>query len=292
MNIPTRAGWLIAAAIVLAASASINARLLRAAEAAPDAAAEAGAVFDKLDANHDGQLTADEIPEAKRGLFSRLLRLAGKPADGKLSRDEFVAQLKSLDQPAASDSPASQSATNNSPSKPAQPAKPVEEQPKINPERLFNRLDAKGAGKLSLSDVPLGRQQLFKRLLTIAGKPESGSLTKAEFIKAVDELMAKREGNAKPAETKTSSANSPSTPGTTAKPAVAADGNFDVDQAVKRIVGRSSRSDGKLTKNELPERLQDRFDKIDANQDGLVDADELRAWLTKAKQRVQAANNK
>ena len=55
-----------------------------------------GRLFDKLDANHDGQLTADEIPTAKRGLFERLLRLAGKTPDGRLSRDEFITQLKTL----------------------------------------------------------------------------------------------------------------------------------------------------------------------------------------------------
>src|ERR1700676_1053437 len=66
-----------------------------AADAKP-AGNDAAALFDRLDTNHDGQLTADEIPAEKAGLFTRLLRLAGKPADGKLSRDEFVAQFKAV----------------------------------------------------------------------------------------------------------------------------------------------------------------------------------------------------
>src|SRR5437660_5796871 len=78
-----------------AALAFLVARGAPAADAKP-AANDAAALFDRLDANHDGQLTADEIPAEKAGLFARLLRLAGKPADGKLSRNEFVAQLKAV----------------------------------------------------------------------------------------------------------------------------------------------------------------------------------------------------
>ena len=52
---------------------------------------------------------------------------------------------------------------------------------------------------------------------------------------------------------------------------------------------RSSRPDGKLTKSDLPERMQDRFDKIDTNQDGFVDEAELRTWLTKVKRQLAAA---
>ena len=52
----------------------------------------------------------------------------------------------------------------------------------------------------------------------------------------------------------------------------------------------STRPDGKLTKSDLPERMQSRFDKIDSNQDGLVDEAELRAWLTKVKRQLAAAN--
>src|SRR5207244_4102064 len=51
------------------------------------------ALFEKLDANHDGVLTSDEVPEEQRRLFERLLRQADRNHDGKLSREEFVAGL-------------------------------------------------------------------------------------------------------------------------------------------------------------------------------------------------------
>ncbi len=79
-----------------------SATSLFAADKAPAGVMDPGALFDKLDADHSGVLTADKIPADKRSLFERLLRLAGKPADGQLNRTEFVAQLKSITEPPAS----------------------------------------------------------------------------------------------------------------------------------------------------------------------------------------------
>ena len=118
------------------------------------------ALFDQLDVNHDGKLTADEIPADKKRLFERLLRLAGKSADGHLTRDEFVGLLKGTpqDQPEADTKPAggpkpggatSSATPATSPKKPATAttAKPAEnknkliEQLKANPGKVFDRLD-------------------------------------------------------------------------------------------------------------------------------------------------------
>ena len=120
---------------------------------------------------------------------------------------------------------------------------------------------------------------MFKRLLKIAGKPEGSSLTKDEFIKAFDEVLAKRAGApaAKPGAGAGKNAASPSV-----------GEGFDVDTLVGRLMKLSSRPDGKLTKSDLPERMQARFDKIDTNQDGLVDEAELQSWLTKVKRQLAA----
>ncbi len=61
--------------------------------AAADAAKRHGDLFDKLDANHDGFISADEVPASHKRLFDRLTHRSDKTGDGKLSRDEFIAGM-------------------------------------------------------------------------------------------------------------------------------------------------------------------------------------------------------
>ena len=53
------------------------------------------ALFDQLDANHDGQISPDEIPEEQTSPFRRLLSSADRDGNGRLSRQEFAAGLES-----------------------------------------------------------------------------------------------------------------------------------------------------------------------------------------------------
>ena len=195
-----------------------------------------------------------------------------------MNRAEFVAQLKSITEPPANGIGAASNAGSggSTSSKPA--GADAKKQP--DPAKVFDRFDKNHTGTLTISDVPEARQKLFKRLLKIAGKPEGSSLTKDEFVKAFEEVLAKRAGApaAKPAAGAGKNAAS-ANPGE----------RFDVDSLVGRLMKLSSRPDGKLTKSDLPERMQARFEKIDTNQDGLVDETELRSWLTKVKRQLAAA---
>jgi Ca2+-binding EF-hand superfamily protein len=265
---------------------------VHAAESQPSAkATDPGVLFDRLDTDHKGVLSASQIPADKRSLFERLLRLAGKPADGELTRDEFVAQLKSITEPPAS-VPSSASGASNAADNSSSPKKSAESnsknpqansgRPQFDPDRLFDRWDKNHTGKLTVTDVPQRGQKLFERLLRISNKPADGSLTKPQFVKAANEVFAKRFG-----QSASTNGQSSTTPNRTA----AAPGQaFDVDTLVTRLMQRSSRSDGQLTKSDLPDRLQNRFDKIDTNHDGFVSEAELRAFLEKRMNAIKKAS--
>jgi hypothetical protein len=58
-------------------------------------------------------------------------------------------------------------------------------------------------------------------------------------------------------------------------------GGLSVDQIVDRIMSFDKNKDGKITKDELPERLQNLIEKGDTNKDGALDKDEVKALATK-----------
>ena len=58
-------------------------------------------------------------------------------------------------------------------------------------------------------------------------------------------------------------------------------GGLTVDQIVDRIMSFDKNKDGKITKDELPERLQNLIEKGDTNKDGALDKDEIKALATK-----------
>ncbi len=128
------------------------------------------ALFGQLDANQDGQLSADEIPADRKGLFERLLRNADKNGDGKLSAEEFAAGLKSRERPKPAGGPGGE----------GRPA----------PERMFKRLDANHDGKVTLDEVPEPRREMFERLLARGDKNGDGALDEQEFVQAFAGIAA------------------------------------------------------------------------------------------------------
>ena len=51
-------------------------------------------LFDKLDANKDGVVTSDEVPDDKQAIFERLIRVGDANGDKKLSKEELIAGIK------------------------------------------------------------------------------------------------------------------------------------------------------------------------------------------------------
>src|SRR5262249_42739112 len=56
---------------------------------------------------------------------------------------------------------------------------------------------------------------------------------------------------------------------------------LSVDAIVERILSFDKNKDGKVTKEELPERMQDLIAKGDTNKDGALDKDEIKQLATK-----------
>jgi Ca2+-binding EF-hand superfamily protein len=55
------------------------------------------------------------------------------------------------------------------------------------------------------------------------------------------------------------------------------DGAGFADRMMERLKQADSDGDGKISKDEAPERLQENFDRLDGNADGFLDAEEMRA---------------
>jgi len=182
--------------------------------------ADASATFALLDANKDGQVTADEIPDDKKRLFERLVRTSDKNGDGKLTTEEFTAGL----QPKADTS---------------EPAKPEGADPR-RAEKIFARLDSNGDGKATKDEVPERFAEMFQKILARGDKDSDGILTKDEFLNAGPPT-----GDAPAA---------PAKPTKPEKPAKKKPGKLPGPMQIFSRLDKDS--DGKLTLAEVPEERQ------------------------------------
>jgi Ca2+-binding EF-hand superfamily protein len=133
---------------------------------APSSAAERSSdLFTTLDANKDGVAQADEVAEAQKAAFERLLKDGDIDGDGKLSRDEYTASTK------ATETPRQPGRGGGAPGQ-ARPGSPP-----INPRELFARMDRNSDGKLSKDEAPPRMQENFDRV----DANSDGSLSPEEF---------------------------------------------------------------------------------------------------------------
>ncbi len=243
----TQSRWMILAGLGLLASSAAA----WAVEVPP--AVDAKALFGQLDANSDGTLGADEIPEEKKSLFDRLVRLGDGNADGKLSADEFAVGLAGGETKTAAPADAGDAKTKPAKARPGRPgkaARPV-------PGRFLAQLDKNGDGKLSPDEVPEERRENFSKLVARLDKDGDGALSKAEM----------------PA-------------GGTAQPASLKRDGAMADAMFKRM---DANGDGKATADEAPEERREQVARMirrgDKDGDGGLSQEEFAAV---AKQRAEA----
>ena len=140
-----------------------------------DAAKRHGELFDKLDANHDGFITADEVPADHKRLFDRLVRRSDKTADGKLSRDEFIsgmAEDRTKDRPFAGVGPRAEGGPGEGPPE-GGPGGPR----MMMGGPLFRALDTNHDGKIDVKEIEAASESLKKI-------SKNGEITRDDLMEA------------------------------------------------------------------------------------------------------------
>jgi len=218
-------------------------------------------LFQKLDANRDGVLTASEIPKEQQKIFERLLQVGDTNKDGRLSRDEFDAAMAKTEKPV----------TNINATPGVNPGA-KSGKPKADPKQIFERLDKNKDGKLTSDEVAdqkrikaafdrLGKDSLTLDELTAAlqngDKPQK--VNKKKLAKKAAKMAAKQAAKGKVPEPTTMAAKETGA-GANALPEFA------------RLL--DTNHDGRLSREELSKAAES-FDRLDRNHDGVLDAKEL-----------------
>ena len=179
-------------------------------------------LFDKLDANKDGQVTVDEVPDEHRPHLERLLRKGDKDANKSLSKEEWIAAHTPEAPPEAGPGPGGMG-PGGRPNRP-------------NPGQMFDRMDANKDGKLQKSEIPAGAPQPLRDMLSkVFEKAGKDELTRDELIAAAGPAMRAAGANG------------------------AGAGNGKLIERLKKL---DKNGDGKVSADEMPAEGADRLKKL------------------------------
>ncbi len=225
-------------------------------------------LFTKLDKNSDGRVTLSETAGPQQSMFKRALRVADLDEDGALSKDEFA---KAISDP-----------------------KPVELPGANMADRMasfdVSRLDRNGDGNVSLDEVPAPMRERFEELLDRIGQ-DSVPVDKVQAYlrgerpatqatsKEPGDMMEADQGQMKKDEPKVepkspSGKNAPRRPGDRKN-----NSNRPMENAGPAAMFKQldRNSDGKLTGNEIPPRMQENIKAADTDNDGSISQSEMLA---------------
>ena len=147
-------------------------------------------LFDRLDANKDGILTAAEAGKDNLSLFGRLVRLSDTNKDGKLSRAEFLGEAAGTTPPAEQPKPP---AEQPKPERPAGEKPRAEEQPKLNFEELFKLADRNGDGMVTLNEVRPEDREKLEKVLPFFDRNGDKALSFDEYRGLISQLATQEE---------------------------------------------------------------------------------------------------
>jgi Ca2+-binding EF-hand superfamily protein len=152
-------------------------------DASASPSAGSAELFERLDSDRNGRITAGEVSPPQERLFRRLLRRGDANGDGALARDEFLASLV-----------------------PSRPEKEIEEkQPATFPGAdavrwLLLSMDTSGNSWIEAEEVPEDLQPVFERMLERLDGNKNGVLERVELSRGGPPLaqiagrFAEREG--------------------------------------------------------------------------------------------------
>ncbi|MGI8977623.1 MAG: EF-hand domain-containing protein [Pirellulaceae bacterium] len=182
-------------------------------------------LFTQLDANKDGFISDDEVEGSKKTLFDRLVRVSDENGDKKLSKDEFA---KGTQKSAEAKPPLA--------GEPGRAGRPGGEGA-TNIKEFLTRLDKNGDGKISKEEAPDRMKENFDRL----DANKDGFIEAEEFARTAGALGGRPAG---------------------APPGTPASGGGDAKAAEEAFAKHDANSDGKLTKDEVPDEQKEMFQRI------------------------------
>ena len=208
---------------------------------APADGARLDALFDRTDANSDGKISKDEVPERLQERFGQMLERIGADAANKEQFGRFMAFANQQGRPGEG--------------RPGE-GRPGEGRPGMFRPPVVAALDTDGDGELSAAEIEGASKALAK-----LDKNSDGKLSREELGPPgpMGPLGDRRPGDAPPG---------------------AGRGRFG-EQFQARLKEADKNGDGKLSKDEvekadLPPFVSENFARMDRNGDGQLDQDELR----------------
>lgn len=207
-------------------------------------------LFNRLDANHDGVISPDEVTSENRSLFDRLVRRGDTNHDKALSREEFLAALV-----------------------PSRPDKPLETKEPVNQQAdaaryMLLKMDANGNARIEKDEVPKELRPVFEIMLERLDSNNDGTLDRQELIRSGPGLaqLAARYVEREGIDVKAELAKLEKAQGGAAKRFDGPPGGLerlrDPQQARQLFKELDGNNDGYLEQKELPEPIRERFERF------------------------------